>query len=814
MHRPSPHRRVGSLSPLALALALGLTTFGPTLNAALPSKSLLAQQPLRAAKAQEHLMGLRAQLGLGEREAFVQFQAFNTPRGKTVIRLDHTFQGYRVLGSQAIVHVAPDGTLNTLTRGVEKGIALTGEPALSPDKAVAIALKCLGAQAPLKFTPKVERIVFPAEAVGGLVTTWDAATGRQVLDRSRSALPLIPTAHVWAYEVRTKESNGAHGPREMAYIIDGNTGQILRAIDMLQRQAITPATGTGHGHYSGDNVPLPTTLLLDGKYALLDTTRGRLPNPWLETFGTDPSGWIPTGLQTWFSGSDANGITDYSMWFFMENPTNTWGDGLPFTQWGNLAGANGQTAGVDAHSALTTTWDFYTKVLGWDGLDGKGTTVYAEVLSTDRYYVDNAYWSPWSFNLMLGAGSSTLPPGHPSYNPAGFKSMADFDVIAHEMAHGLTTANRWVNGAGSEEAGMAEGTSDFFAQMAKIWAQRPAGAPDDAIPATGGDWQIGQRITPDGKPLRWMDKPSRDQRNADAWYDGAHYLDGHFSAGILNRALYFLSQGASAVRGSDTYSPYLPGGMTGIGNDAAARIWFTTVTERLAGGGQGALKFQDCREEAIAAAKDLYGAGSDCIQSIAVENAFAAINVGLGHGQAPRTEVRFASFRNGDWYDLSHSNPPGNPNGPYRNRQLFPEGMTVNPKISVFNNANTAVTWTLGGPSLFNNGMTPGQYGWADKGGKLNPDGSWTTPWDLGWYALTATSQADPTQFAEGRCFLIGVDTDQDGEFDACDMGGISLSWWLGRAITPSHSIFHAPWTDDADVFGVLEAMQNAWPVK
>jgi hypothetical protein len=446
-------------------------------------------------------------------------------------------------------------------------------------------------------------------------------------------------------------------------------------------------------------------------------------------------------------------------------------------------------------------------------MDGRGTTTYAQVLDTSRYGVDNAYWSPWSFNLTLGAGSSTLPAGHPYYNPAGFKSMADFDVVAHELAHGVTSSTaRFLNGAGTEEAGMSEGTSDFFAQMAKIWAQRTAGAPEDAVPGTGMDWQIGANVTPDGRPLRWMDKPHRDERSADAWYQGAHFLDGHFSAGILNRALYFLSQGASALPGRDDHSPYLPGGMSGIGNDAATRIWFKTVTERLVGG--GGLRFQHCREEAIAAAKELFGGGAECVQSIAVENAFAAVNVGLGHGQAPRTEVVFGNFRNGDWYDLGHNDPPGTPGSRYNNRQLFPEGHAVRPRIEVRNNANTAVTWTLGGPSMFNTGSTPGQYGWADKGGRLNPDGSWTTPWNLGWYALTATSQADPSQFAEGRCFIINVDADQDGEFDACDMGAISFSWWLGRAINPSHSAFQAPWTDDADVFAIQEAMQNAWPVQ
>ena len=84
----------------------------------------------------------------------------------------------------------------------------------------------------------------------------------------------------------------------------------------------------------------------------------------------------------------------------------------------------------------------------------------------------------------------------------------------------------------------------------------------------------------------------------------------------------------------------------------------------------------------------------------------------------------------------------------------------------------------------------------------------------MAWHAITATSKADPNQFAEGRVFLIGMDTDMDGEVDALDMAGVSVSWYLWGALSPAHSVFEAPLVDDDDVAFFVDAMKSTWPVK
>jgi Zn-dependent metalloprotease len=780
------------LTALVFALALGTRLVAAQPLSPSARAYHLAQQPRRVALAQQHLMDLRPSLGLGDREAFTPVHAFTNAEGEAVIRLNHTYEGYRVLGSQAIAKVPLGGAIQTLTQHVLTAIKVDGQPLLSAETATAIALQNLNAREPRQATAQVERVVFPAQFIGGMASTLDSATGKAGLDPRLTIHASLASPYVWAYEVRTRVQNEEDGLKELTYEIDARTGAILRVNDAIERQAVTPEMATGKGYYNG-TVTFPASRMLDGTYALYDTTRGTRPNPNLQSYTPDESGWSATGLQAWYEQNDAQGNNTWQSFLFQANATNTWGDGLPFTAYGQEGGPNGQTAGVDAMYAMTSTWDFYKNVFGLEGMDGQGTTVYAQVGMTGNWYRDNAYWDPWAMGLFLGTGT-----------PGRYGSFTEFDVVAHELTHGVTSSTaKFVNAAGYEEAGLNEATSDFFAQMAKAHAADPSST---SVPETGATWQVGTGVG-HGTPLRWMDKPSKDLRSADGWYDGILYMDGHYSAGVLNRALYFLAHGASATPGADDYSPYLPQGMAGIGNDKAAHIWFKTVTERLYSGNTGKVTFLDARTQAIEAAKELYGEGPtgwglDSPASHAVENAFAAVNVGRAYGELPRTQVLFADWRDNDWIQRNHFTDTG-----YAHKQYLPVGERVHPRITVLNNANTAVTWTLGGPSLYNGSS-------AYKGGVINADGSWTTPYTLGWYAITATSQADPRQFAEGRAFLINLDADGDNEQDAVDMGAISFSWYLTNGLNPAHSMFNAPWVDDGDIAAFADAMKATWWVK
>ena len=83
--------------------------------------------------------------------------------------------------------------------------------------------------------------------------------------------------------------------------------------------------------------------------------------------------------------------------------------------------------------------------------------------------------------------------------------------------------------------------------------------------------------------------------------------------------------GSNASSTSEMYSRYLtqsPQAMTGIGIDHAYRIWFRANTTKLT----SSSNYADARSKMIAAATELYGAGSKEVK--AVTRAYAAINVG------------------------------------------------------------------------------------------------------------------------------------------------------------------------------------------
>jgi Zn-dependent metalloprotease len=790
---------------LSLGAALGLLLSGAAVAAPpaqLPEAHLAklrAQLPERTALAEKHVAGLRAGLGLDGGDTFTARGAFTNQQGTAIVHLQHRHLGARVWGSEAIAHVLPEGAIRSITDsvagGVEQaaGLALSREPVLTAQEAIAAALKRLAPQGAPKTPPTAERVIFPARFTGGIATLSDAVTGVQTLDRARSVHARPAAPFVWSYQVHISLDNPLDGVHQLDCVVDGNTGNVLRvddAIAFAQAPVSVAALGQGHGTYSGD-VPVPAARMGDGTYALFDPSRGSLPNPYLKQYDDDGTGWSPNGLQTWYLEHDSYGNSTNRIFLYQQNPTNEWGDGLPFTSWGNENAKNGQSVGVDVQVGMAQTWDFLKAVFGRNGLDGKGTGVFAEVLETNRYTgADNAFFDPYSNYVWLGAGSYRL-------TKRGFDSLSEPDLVAHEMFHGVVFSTaRLITGAGYEEAALSEGTSAFFSQMVMAWTRRPAGTSDAVIPDTGATWKIGVGAGR-GTPLIDVQHPSKDQRSPDGYFNGIEFMDGHYSSGPLMRALYFLANGASADPASDAYSVYLPQGMQGIGSDAAARLWFKVVTERLVG--NGASNFAIARKMAVLAALELYP--TDPSKALAVESAFAAANVGDAHGASPHTVVVFDGWRHGDYIEKDH---------PFDyNREYFPKQALVVPRVSVLNNPDTRVEWAVGGPSMFN-GATP----YVAMGGYITAEGRWQLPNQMAWHSFTATSKADPKQFAEGRCFLINTDTDMDGELDMLDMGGLSFSWYLAHALDPAHSTFQAPWVDDGDVSAFTDAVKNAWPIR
>ncbi|MGO4478122.1 M4 family metallopeptidase [Massilia sp. 2TAF26] len=532
----------------------------------------------------------RAQRGLDARHGFAVLGQHPGMQGTQVARVAHTWKGVPIFGSESVVVLGPNGKIQSESASERRaglgksapGAATGGPgsdfsvvPAISSRQAIDAALGSLGANASHVAPPSAELIIYP------VLRTERTAAARDKPEYELNALDVedVVDHYELAYLVHTRMHVGEK-PVYHDTVVSARDGSILDQWSMLQT-----VTGVGKSQYNGE-VPINTTLV-DGKYKMIDDTRG--------TGGMFGAMAITNANNTSKAGN------------VYVNDSNTWGDGKNYIRGGSTTDANGQTAAVNAMWGLMNTYDTLKNVFGWQSLDGHNTATYIAAHVNTAY--DNAYYSDTCRCMFIGDGSS-------------FYSLGSIDVIGHEMGHGVTAATSNLIYSG-ESGGLNESASDINGEMVEAYAR--AGGKGDTIPSEGNDWVLGKEISKNGTPLRWMYKPSKDGSSPDAWSTSLRRIDVHYSSGPNNRMFYFLSQGSNADKASDYYSKYLvknPAAMTGIGLDKAYRIWFKANTTKFT----SSTNYADARTRMIESAEELYGKGSR--EAIAVQRAYAAINVG------------------------------------------------------------------------------------------------------------------------------------------------------------------------------------------
>ncbi len=205
-------------------------------------------------------------------------------------------------------------------------------------------------------------------------------------------------------------------------------------------------------------------------------------------------------------------------------------------------------AAVSAHFNATRVCDFLKSVLKRDGIDGKGMELISYVNCTspaDQAPPEwhNAAW--WKQRMWYGQsldGNGKL------------KSYSRYlDIIAHELAHGITefTADlAYLRQSGA----LNESFSDIFGVIIKNW--------DRTQPDTGGDvaawnWEVGPGLKAGGLPLRDMKDPTRtgDPDHMNAYLNTAADNGGvHTNSNIHNKAAYnFLT--AKDAAGAGVFTP-------------------------------------------------------------------------------------------------------------------------------------------------------------------------------------------------------------------------------------------------------------------
>ncbi len=368
----------------------------------------------------------------------------------------------------------------------------------------------------------------------------------------------------WRVTIVAEPAGHGHAPEQRVVFVDAHDGSIVHSYDNLH-------TGTGPSLYRG-TVTVPT-LAVGGTRYMEDTTR-RI------------------------------GVFD------MRNGTGT---GVRFADADDLWNAAAQRAAVDAQFGSAAVMDYLRLAHGRNGINGangpgaataaNGATTLQTVLVHYGTNFNNAFWD--GQKVVIGDGDGRT-----------FGPLVALDIMAHEWMHGLTqfTAGLIYNG---ESGALNESFSDVFAALVERQVEGE----------NAGTWLIGEDAYTPGTPgdaLRYMNNPRRaansgftadDQPDHYAErYTGTQNNGGvHINSGIPNHAFYLLAVGGTHRRG---------GSLSGIGADAAGRIWYRALTTYLT----SSSNFAAARTATTRAAQDLFGSTSD--HALAVQNAWCLVGVG------------------------------------------------------------------------------------------------------------------------------------------------------------------------------------------
>ncbi|GAB3657445.1 M4 family metallopeptidase [Nocardioides korecus] len=468
--------------------------------------------------------------------------------------------------------VDADGTTHTRLHRTYRGLPVVGGDLVvhqARDGAWKGSSLTLGTAPSLSTTPAVSKAAAGAAALApSRVTRAVAGTkvsGSTLVVDALGATPRL----AWKVVSGGTQDNGT--PSRLATYVDAGTGRVLRT-----EQEIVNVDGTGNTLYSG-TVPLSVTKSGSTYQLKNDGVRGG-------TYTTDMKNAQDSQLcQALGMGCKAGTL--------ITSPTTTFGNGL---------NSNRATAGADAQYGSNETWDYYKSTFNRDGIFGTGKGSYNRVHYGKNYV--NAFWD--GTKMTYGDGDGV------SYGP-----LVSLDVAGHEMSHGVTENTAGLTYSG-ESGGLNEATSDIFGTMVEFYANNPKDP---------GDYLIGEQFDlAKHQGFRRMDNPASDGQSLNCWSPTAGTADVHYSSGIGNHFYYLLAEGSGAktINGVAHNSPTCNGStVTGIGRDAAQRIWYRALTVYMTSN----TNYSGARTATLNAAKDLYGAGSTQYNTVA--SAWSAVSV-------------------------------------------------------------------------------------------------------------------------------------------------------------------------------------------
>jgi Zn-dependent metalloprotease len=351
---------------------------------------------------------------------------------------------------------------------------------------------------------------------------------------------------------------------------------------------------------------------------LVDAHDGRL----LEHWSNRPNAAAAATARTLYSGEVALTTNSLATGFELRDPTRGGGATIDASNsrtsgqvykdadnaWGNFAVTDAATAAADAQYGAMVTWDYFKNVHGRNGIAGNGLAARSRVHYGFRY--SNAYWNDGCFCMTYGDGDGV------NVGP-----LVALDIAGHEMSHGVNanSANLIYSG---ESGGLNEANSDILGTLVEFHANNANDTPDYLIGEEIFLANVAGSATQRG--LRYMFKPSLDNRSPNCWSAGLGNLDVHYSSGVANLFFFLLAEGTGASTYSGVnHTPATCNGaqFAGIGRAKAGKIWYRALTVYFT----SSTDYAGARAGTIAAAKDLYGATSP--EAARVAAAWSAVKV-------------------------------------------------------------------------------------------------------------------------------------------------------------------------------------------
>ena len=274
---------------------------------------------------------------------------------------------------------------------------------------------------------------------------------------------------------------------------------------------------------------------------------------------------------------------------------------------------------VSVHSYAGVVYDFYKKLFNRNSIDGNGMSLISTVHYAKNYA--NAFWDPETNQMVYGDGDGKY------YRPL----CTDFDVVGHEMTHGVTDKTAKLTYA-NQSGALNESMSDVMGVLIQTW--------DKYNVQNGGtwefndsDWVIGDEIytgKSNEKAFRSLKDPTLydqpDSMTSPNYYtkywdqskvstEDAEKIDYggvHTNSGVPNKAAYLVAKS--------------------IGCEKTAKIYYRALENYF----NANTNFTGAYNGLVQAATDLYGANSNEVK--ALTSAFTSVGI-ISGSQQPTTDT-------------------------------------------------------------------------------------------------------------------------------------------------------------------------------